>query len=331
MRSWPGLTSSGRFKLAVILILAAATAGAAPATITPTATAASCTMAAAPPASSAVGAQTHFDVVISSCLDVAGASFKIGFNSTINLDSYVLGSTAFPPRCSPAVNSIDNSGHFANFACITLPLTGANDGGGLASYLYTCQAEGSSSLTFQTSALSDHQAHPIAHAALDGKVTCTAAPTNTPGPSPTPTITPGGPTLTPTHTPKATSETPTQTSTPTSVGPTVTPTATGEELTATPTLSGELPTATPTSEMPTSTPTPTRTRTPTPDPADLVGDANKDGYVNAIDAELVLQSSAGLISSINQNADANHNGQINAIDATLILQYVAGLLSNLPP
>jgi hypothetical protein len=71
--------------------------------------------------------------------------------------------------------------------------------------------------------------------------------------------------------------------------------------------------------------------TPTPTPVRLYGDANKDGAVNPIDATLVLQYSAGLLSSINPNADANGNGQINAIDATLILQYAAGLLHNLPP
>jgi hypothetical protein len=71
--------------------------------------------------------------------------------------------------------------------------------------------------------------------------------------------------------------------------------------------------------------------TPTPTPGGLIGDANKDGTVNSIDAALVLQYSAGLIGSINPRADANQNGTVNAIDATLILQYVAGLISHLPP
>ena len=71
--------------------------------------------------------------------------------------------------------------------------------------------------------------------------------------------------------------------------------------------------------------------TPTPTPVRNYGDANKDGSINPIDAALVLQHSAGLLPSINQNADANANGQVNAIDATLILQYVAGLLDSLPP
>jgi len=81
----------------------------------------------------------------------------------------------------------------------------------------------------------------------------------------------------------------------------------------------------------TATPTPTPTSTPpvTPTPTGLVGDANKDGQVNPIDAVIVLQYSAGLISSINPNADANHDGRINAIDAALVLQYAAGLLGQL--
>jgi hypothetical protein len=70
--------------------------------------------------------------------------------------------------------------------------------------------------------------------------------------------------------------------------------------------------------------------TPTPTPARLVGDANQDGLVDAIDAALVLQNSAGLISSIDPNADVNHDGRINSLDASLILQYVAALIHNLP-
>jgi hypothetical protein len=53
--------------------------------------------------------------------------------------------------------------------------------------------------------------------------------------------------------------------------------------------------------------------------------------VNSIDAALVLQYSAGLIPSINQNADANHNGEIDPVDAALILQLDAGIISQLPP
>ncbi len=81
----------------------------------------------------------------------------------------------------------------------------------------------------------------------------------------------------------------------------------------------------------TATPTPTSTPTVTPTPTGLIGAANKDGHVDPIDAALVLQYSAGLISTINPNADVNHDGQINSLDALLILQYVAGLLSHLPP
>ncbi|MEX0785190.1 MAG: dockerin type I domain-containing protein [Dehalococcoidia bacterium] len=81
--------------------------------------------------------------------------------------------------------------------------------------------------------------------------------------------------------------------------------------------------------------TPTRALTPgpsrTPTPAVTVGDANKDGLVNAIDAALVLQYAAGLLPSVNANGDVNRDGQTNAIDAALILQYVAGLIHSLAP
>ncbi|MCI0778165.1 MAG: hypothetical protein J4N95_08285 [Chloroflexi bacterium] len=71
----------------------------------------------------------------------------------------------------------------------------------------------------------------------------------------------------------------------------------------------------------------------TPPPEGLVGDANCSGSVDAIDAALVLQLTAGLVDSLScqQNADANEDGSLNAIDATLILQFVAGLLPSLPP
>ncbi len=131
----------------------------------------------------------------------------------------------------------------------------------------------------------------------------------------------GGPTATPTFT-----RTPTVAATATPAGPTPTPT-----VVATATPGGATPTDTPIAGTPTAPSTATRTPTPTPTPAGLVGDANKDGHVDSIDAAIVLQYSAGLISSINPHADANQNGETNAIDATLILQYVAGLVSRLPP
>ena len=100
--------------------------------------------------------------------------------------------------------------------------------------------------------------------------------------------------------------------------------------TATPT-----PTASPTAtDTPTPTPTatPTSTFTPTPTPF-LVGDANCDGTVNALDAALILQFSAGLLNSLRcpLGADANGDGTVNALDAALVLQFSAGLLRSLPP
>jgi hypothetical protein len=91
-------------------------------------------------------------------------------------------------------------------------------------------------------------------------------------------------------------------------------------------------TATPTNA---STPAPSSTPTPpagmTPTPGGMVGDANKDGVVTAVDAALVLQYSAGLIATINANADVNGDATINAIDSALILQFIADLIPNLPP
>ncbi|OGO49685.1 MAG: hypothetical protein A2148_00495 [Chloroflexi bacterium RBG_16_68_14] len=102
-----------------------------------------------------------------------------------------------------------------------------------------------------------------------------------------------------------------------------------------------MPTATPTPTMTSSatassTATATGTLTPTPTatpPNAGLGDVNCDGTVNSIDAALVLQLTAGLITAVRcyGNTDVNADGTLNAIDAALILQFEAGLLRSLPP
>ena len=64
-----------------------------------------------------------------------------------------------------------------------------------------------------------------------------------------------------------------------------------------------------------------------------VGDVNCSGNVDAIDAALILQLTAGLVGSLScqENADANEDGGVDSIDAALILQLTAGLLPSLPP
>jgi len=63
------------------------------------------------------------------------------------------------------------------------------------------------------------------------------------------------------------------------------------------------------------------------------GDVNGDGKVDALDASLVLQYDAGLITFTEEQiirADVNGDGKVDVLDASLILQYDAGLLRILP-
>ena len=93
-----------------------------------------------------------------------------------------------------------------------------------------------------------------------------------------------------------------------------------------------MPTATPT-VTPSATPTPTPTPTATSTPSVLRGDADCDQSLSAVDAELILQLRAGLLSSLacEDRADADGDGQVLTVDAALILQYVVGLLNSWPP
>ena len=68
---------------------------------------------------------------------------------------------------------------------------------------------------------------------------------------------------------------------------------------------------------------------PTDTPAAKVcGDVNMDGVPNAVDATLVLQLKAGLISSLanESSGDVNNDGSLTSVDASLILQFTAGLI-----
>jgi len=65
----------------------------------------------------------------------------------------------------------------------------------------------------------------------------------------------------------------------------------------------------------------------------LMGDVNLDGKVNAIDASLVLQHDAKLITLTGdefESGDLFKDGKLNAITASLILQLDARLIDKLP-
>jgi hypothetical protein len=93
------------------------------------------------------------------------------------------------------------------------------------------------------------------------------------------------------------------------------------------TCATDTPTVTNTVPAPTPTDTPAVVPTATPEPK-LCGDVNDDGNVNSIDAQLVLQLKAGLITTLVNmaSADVNGDGEITSVDAALILQKDAGLI-----
>ncbi len=102
-------------------------------------------------------------------------------------------------------------------------------------------------------------------------------------------------------------------------------------------MPGATPTNTPAGTPAEITPSATSTpRPPTPTPVRNVGDANCDGTINSIDAALVLQYIADLLSPnqvstfVSCFRDTNGDGAINSIDAALILQFSAGLLGHFP-
>ena len=66
-------------------------------------------------------------------------------------------------------------------------------------------------------------------------------------------------------------------------------------------------------------------------PTKACGDVNDDGNVNSVDAALILQLEAGLISSVHNapSGDVNGDGHLNSVDAALILQFEARELTHL--
>ena len=67
-------------------------------------------------------------------------------------------------------------------------------------------------------------------------------------------------------------------------------------------------------------------------PTYSAGDINGDGYVDFIDAQLILKYDAGLLILTDEQisrSDLNGDGYIDFIDAQIILKYDAGLIDTL--
>jgi hypothetical protein len=263
--------------------------------VTPTATPNLCRLVVVP-------ASGSFEVRVEQCTGVAGVGFQVNFDPAILRVEARTAGPDFPAGCNVQVDTIDNGAGFVDFGCIIAPLSGSNGGGLVARYSLSCAAEGTSALTLKETELVDSLARPLPHQVSSGSFVCSAGQVTPASPTSTPPLG-----ATPTRTPTGVGPTPTRTRTPTGVGPTATRT----------------PTRTPTGVGP------TPTRTPIVEKA--CGDVDDRGGVTSIDALIVLQLGARLISSLPNapSADVNGDGQITAIDATLILQLVAGLLGDL--
>ncbi len=62
----------------------------------------------------------------------------------------------------------------------------------------------------------------------------------------------------------------------------------------------------------------------------LLGDVNGDGYVDNLDAAMILKYDAGILDSINEaTADVNGDGYTDNLDAAKILKYDAGIIDSL--
>ena len=251
-------------------------------------------------------------------------------------DEVVWPDCAFPART-------DNRPSDASvlLACVAFPLVSSDYGGSLLLLEFVCIGNGDAQLTLVAGAgvdltgsffieLDSGGAQTIVDPKLTGAVVvCTGPAVDTATPEPT-AQTPQSPAASPSATLAATAV---ATASPAST-PTATPIVSATETT-TPTVTGsDSPTRTLTPTVtitPLGTPLPTDTRTPTP--SLLAGDASCDGVINPVDAALILQLAAGLISELPcpSQGDANGDGVANPVDAALILQFSAGLISSLPP
>ena len=208
--------------------------------------------------------------------------------------------------CTPTVGGgfCNSSFGEATITKLGVSIPGLEGDFSLARIEFTCQSGGSSGLSLSVNEFNDAtlgNPQPINPVVQNGKITCLGepAPTATNTEVPMATNTPL-PTTTPAPEPSAT-ESP------------VEPTET-EEMIETP--------------SPTATLTPTARPTKTSTPSPLLGDTDCDGRISSLDALLILQFAAALISSLPcpENADISGDGETNPLDSALILQITAGLI-----
>ncbi len=121
-----------------------------------------------------VGERGQVAVSIENTADATGVAFILAFDADIlHFDEVTVG--PFIPGCVVQVTSTDNAAGTIDFACITLPLTGATGSGIVAEVGFSCLDSGASTLALSSVEVTDLSAELIPVEVKPASVVCTEA------------------------------------------------------------------------------------------------------------------------------------------------------------
>ncbi len=121
-----------------------------------------------------VGERGQVAVSIENTTEATGVAFILGFDADIlHFDEATVG--PFIPDCLVQVTGTDNAAGNIDFACITLPLTGATGSGIVAEVGFSCLASGASTLVLSSVEVTDLSAELIPLEVSPARAVCTEA------------------------------------------------------------------------------------------------------------------------------------------------------------